>query len=357
MLLCIEMAIFSVFHLWAFPWTVYDVRRSPIVAAESAAGFLPDPKTSYQGGKFGQIALMEAFNPWDLVKAVGRGFRWFAIGRRTREQDISYKSQNGVGLEPTRTNDTSYYRPSNSFEDTHHADPYAPTTTSTQPPIALGKPAHYRPLPNDHYDDEHNDRNRLLAHPQPNPSSSATHLSAPSTKSYPSVGGGNTSTNASTDTLPYPRPMIRYPTPPPTTKTPKPHKQKQHQHQQQRLSGGPEGGGGGDIGQPGFYADEDPAVNPAQGTTTTTMQGHGANAPRAPSQGYAQAPSSSSHHDARSRDQSSTPSRIKTPEPAPAYLYSDPLDRPDDEDDRYDRKRRRWWCWDPCTASPRGERD
>ncbi|KAL8716395.1 MAG: hypothetical protein Q9220_000302 [cf. Caloplaca sp. 1 TL-2023] len=92
LLLCIEMAIFSVFHLFAFPWQVYDIRRSAIVASESAPGFLPDPKTAYLGGPLGTRALLDAFNPWDLVKAVGRGFRWFAVGRRTREQDISYQA-------------------------------------------------------------------------------------------------------------------------------------------------------------------------------------------------------------------------------------------------------------------------
>ncbi|KAL8816208.1 MAG: hypothetical protein Q9223_004747, partial [Gallowayella weberi] len=92
LLLCIEMAIFSVFHLFAFPWQVYDVRRSAIVASESAPGFLPDPKTAYLGGPMGTKALLDAFNPWDLIKAIGRGFRWFAIGRRRRENDISYQA-------------------------------------------------------------------------------------------------------------------------------------------------------------------------------------------------------------------------------------------------------------------------
>lgn len=92
LLICIEMAIFSVFHLFAFPWQVYDIRRSAIVASESAPGFLPDPKTAYLGGPFGTKALLDAFNLWDLIKAIGRGFRWFAIGRRRREEDISYHS-------------------------------------------------------------------------------------------------------------------------------------------------------------------------------------------------------------------------------------------------------------------------
>ena len=92
LLLCIEMAFFSVFHLFAFPWTVYDIRRSTIVASESAPGFLPDPQTAYKGGPMGTKALLDAFNPWDLVKAIGRGFRWIAIGRRRREEDISYST-------------------------------------------------------------------------------------------------------------------------------------------------------------------------------------------------------------------------------------------------------------------------
>lgn len=98
------MAIFSIFHLWAFPWTVYDVRRSRIVASESVPGYPQDPKNNYKGGWLGSRALVDAFNPWDLVKSVGRGFKWLAVGRRTREQDSSYKnSARGTGLEPTRT--------------------------------------------------------------------------------------------------------------------------------------------------------------------------------------------------------------------------------------------------------------
>lgn len=92
LLLCVEMAIFSVFHLFAFPWQVYDIRRSAIVASESAPGFLPDPETAYLGGPLGIRALLDAFNPWDLIKAIGRGFKWVAIGRRRREEDISYRT-------------------------------------------------------------------------------------------------------------------------------------------------------------------------------------------------------------------------------------------------------------------------
>lgn len=109
MLLCIEMAMFSVLHLWAFPWTAYDIKRSSIVAAESAPGFLPDPKTAYQGGFFGVKALADAFNPWDFVKASGRAFRWVTVGRRHRMEDRSYKTSHaGDGLEPTRNQFTAF---------------------------------------------------------------------------------------------------------------------------------------------------------------------------------------------------------------------------------------------------------
>ena len=167
MLLCIEMAIFSVFHLWAFPWKVYDVRRSQIVASESAAGFLPDPKTAYRGGPFGSKALMDAFNPWDIVKAIGRGFKWFLVGRRTRMQDISYKtSAQGTGLAPTRNQITAFETGNHSFDG------------SSGPPhtfVQGDKPGRYQQL------SEGEDSDRLLAHPQPNPE------------------------------VPYPRPMERLP--------------------------------------------------------------------------------------------------------------------------------------------------
>ena len=183
LLLCIEMAIFSVFHLWAFPWKVYDVRRSAVVAAESAPGFLPDPKTAYRGGHFGTRALMDAFNPWDLIKAIGRGFKWAAVGRRTREQDISYKNSvgHGTGLEPSRnTNLNDPWRTDGSFD--------------SQPRTYIGtggkSPGRYQAL-NEEEDD------RLLSHAQSVPQSMPV-----------------------SDDSSYPRPMIRHPTPPPNSRTP-----------------------------------------------------------------------------------------------------------------------------------------
>lgn len=118
------MAVFALFHLWAFPWKVYDVKRSKIVASESVPGFSLDPKTSYRGGWLGTKALLDAFNLWDLIKAIGRAFKWIIIGHRMREQDVSYlNSTRGTGLEPIRTKDPSSRDNAPFDENDFSADP------------------------------------------------------------------------------------------------------------------------------------------------------------------------------------------------------------------------------------------
>lgn len=161
MLLCIEMAIFSILHLFAFPWKEYDINRSHIVAAESGPGFLPD-KSSYKGGFLGIKALMDAFNPWDLVKAVVRGFRWLFVGRHKREQDISYRTGvSGTDLDPA----------------------YAGAMNPAFRGSVIGKPGKYQPLGGE--DDE-----QLLAHAQSNPV--APEAYRPSRPDKRGIGTGDT---------------------------------------------------------------------------------------------------------------------------------------------------------------------
>jgi hypothetical protein len=97
------MATFSIFHLWAFPWKAYDIRQTKISPSEPASCLAMDAPTSYSGGPLGVKALLDAFNPWDLVRAVGRGFRWVVVRRRIREQDVSYTNSGRIlDLGPTR---------------------------------------------------------------------------------------------------------------------------------------------------------------------------------------------------------------------------------------------------------------
>ncbi|TKA57579.1 hypothetical protein B0A49_10122, partial [Cryomyces minteri] len=99
MLLCVEMAIFAVMHLFAFPWKEYDLSRSahfdPHTHNVSGSG---PGKLQYRG--FAR-ALLDAFNPWDIVKASARGARWLVVGRKHRTNDSSYGTKPGnVPTEP-----------------------------------------------------------------------------------------------------------------------------------------------------------------------------------------------------------------------------------------------------------------
>ena len=155
MLLCIEMAIFSVFHLWAFPWKVYDVRRYQSGDLGSAARLFPDLNTAYHGGPFGSEALLDAFNAWDIIKAIGRGFKWFLVGRKTRMEDISYKnSAQGTSLEPTRNQITAFETGNRSFDG---------ASRPSHPFVQGRKPGKYQHLSGEE------DSDRLLSRPQSNP--------------------------------------------------------------------------------------------------------------------------------------------------------------------------------------------
>lgn len=102
MLTCVEMAIFAVLHLFAFPWKPYDLKRqSPLDTGID--GYSAQPKTYANGPA---RAILDALNPWDIIKACGRGFRWLFYGARHREKDPSYQTK----LEPVTTN-ASYTGP------------------------------------------------------------------------------------------------------------------------------------------------------------------------------------------------------------------------------------------------------
>ena len=109
LIISIEMAFFAIFHLWSFPWKPY------------AAGFQTDEitdmygngKSTYQGGRWGLRALLDALNPIDLVRAIGRSMRWLFVGRKNRTLDPSYQPTNeAIRLNPTEAEvhpaDTSY---------------------------------------------------------------------------------------------------------------------------------------------------------------------------------------------------------------------------------------------------------
>lgn len=89
LLITIEMAIFSVLHLWAFAWKEYSIDH---VHDDEVTDFYGNGKVNYQGGPWGMKALLDALNPLDLLKAIGRSFRWLFVGRKKRTLDPSYQA-------------------------------------------------------------------------------------------------------------------------------------------------------------------------------------------------------------------------------------------------------------------------
>lgn len=106
LLLCIEMALFSILHLFAFPYTPYLAKNAlvgePKAYPLSPASDNPDPVLNElgpnQGGFLGIKAFVDAMNPWDLVKGFARGMRWLFVGVKTRENDPSYKNHDTYNL-------------------------------------------------------------------------------------------------------------------------------------------------------------------------------------------------------------------------------------------------------------------
>lgn len=106
-LLCGEMAIFAVMHIFAFPWKGYSIKRAysdPLnvpgtgfsTTVPSADRYTEEGRElgqdmKYKGGFMGWKAMADAFNPWDIIKMTARGFRWLFVGARYRHNDSSYQ--------------------------------------------------------------------------------------------------------------------------------------------------------------------------------------------------------------------------------------------------------------------------
>ncbi|CAJ2513636.1 Uu.00g017550.m01.CDS01 [Anthostomella pinea] len=105
LLLCVEMALFSILHLWAFPYGPY-VEGSKVTFYPSPDPLMGIPaRENEHGPKMGGFAGLKAFghalNVWDIVKAFGRGMRWLFVGVKHRRNDSSYQVK-------SQDSDTSY---------------------------------------------------------------------------------------------------------------------------------------------------------------------------------------------------------------------------------------------------------
>lgn len=142
----IEMAIFSILHLWAFPWQPYSTGYGQ---AGQVTDYYGNGKVSYHGGRYGVQGLADAMNPLDLVKAIGRSIRWLAVGRKHRTLDPSYRAHDEtIGLE--RAHETA--------ELGSHETAYEGAGTT----MAGGRTSRYGAPPGE-------EGAVLLGHAQPNP--------------------------------------------------------------------------------------------------------------------------------------------------------------------------------------------
>lgn len=92
------MALFSVLHLFAFPWKEYSIKHNSNMLTAPGSGFSGESPAKYRGGFLGIYAIADAFNPWDIVKASARGFRWLFVGVKQRHLDPSYQQAPGGKL-------------------------------------------------------------------------------------------------------------------------------------------------------------------------------------------------------------------------------------------------------------------
>ena len=101
MLLDIEMALFAFFHLWAFSFKPYTKK-----AQMSKMGGT-SPEVRYYGGFLGLKAMIDAMNPWDMVKAIARSARWLFVRRKHRNVEISapIDMDSSTGYKPDKAYD------------------------------------------------------------------------------------------------------------------------------------------------------------------------------------------------------------------------------------------------------------
>lgn len=152
LLLCLEMAIFSILHFFAFPWQPYRLKTQQ--ASEDPQYI--NGQIAYHGGFLGIKALLECFNPWDLVKAVGRGFRWLFVGYKKRTMDSSYMHHA----------DSSFSLKASKVGEPETSVP-GPNVTAYGGSAALDTAYH----PADRYETASDEGQQLLSHAQGNPTS------------------------------------------------------------------------------------------------------------------------------------------------------------------------------------------
>lgn len=153
LLLCVEMAMFAILHLWAFPYSPYRAGAPrtfyPVPDADKGSPSVENERQPPAGGFMGFMAIFDALNLWDFIKAFGRGMRWLFCGVKRRKDDISYRLNHGEGLDmdnlPDNKEGGSSYdrmRPAVVAPDTEY-DEYRPAMQGYGHNAALQAPSYH----------------------------------------------------------------------------------------------------------------------------------------------------------------------------------------------------------------------
>ncbi|KAF8849735.1 hypothetical protein BDZ45DRAFT_221568 [Acephala macrosclerotiorum] len=103
LMLSFELAIIAILHLFAFPSKDYSNPKPSVFGYPFSTVPDLDSHGPRQGGFLGVKDIADSANPWDVVKPLRRSLRWLLVGRRLRENDLSYKAnsydENDMSLE------------------------------------------------------------------------------------------------------------------------------------------------------------------------------------------------------------------------------------------------------------------
>ncbi|KAJ2903762.1 hypothetical protein MKZ38_009414 [Zalerion maritima] len=124
LLICVEMSLFALMHLWAFPYQPYrsGAPKTYYPVPDPSSPGAPSPRENMHsapaGGPLGLSAFVDALNVWDVAKAFGRGMRWLFCGVKRRKEDPSYQhTKDGMELGKTSMDNGYGYGPGQKSTD------------------------------------------------------------------------------------------------------------------------------------------------------------------------------------------------------------------------------------------------
>lgn len=94
------MGIVATLHFFAYPIRHYKTTSSiyGVADLDAASDPLDASAITHKGGFLGIKALVDALNPWDIVKALGRPIKWLVRDSKHRYVDVSYDVSSGQDL-------------------------------------------------------------------------------------------------------------------------------------------------------------------------------------------------------------------------------------------------------------------